>query len=260
MSKTNFKSKAIKLPLDFNGLPPEHPFTGKDQKAPDAAALFVAPSTLGLHVDTTKTIGGQVEGLIDACADAVGQAFQQWQAGLKFAGVIINGPVGMAIPGGLIGVPLSGLIQGPTAGKCAGKQPSFVQHARAITNAIGTAMSAWQSTYMVTLTFPGGAICSTTMVPSPCTPMPVAAGSSPAGDAMLQPGALKGLMLANHGKPGNHTLDIYDAVAQAFCTIFTQWKAATQITGIMGAGGVAAVPPLPPTPVVMAIGNGGAVV
>jgi len=260
LAKMNFKAKAIKLPVGFAGLPPGHPFEAKDQKAPDPSALFVAASTLNLHVDTAKTIGSQVESLIDACADAVGQAFQQWQSALKFAGVMINGPVGMAMPGSLVGPPLSGLIQGPIMAKCAGKQPSFIQHAKAITTAIGTAVSAWQTSFMANLTFPGGAVCSVTMVPSPNIPVPVAAGTSPAGDAMIQAGTLKGLMLANHGKPGNHTLDIFDAFAQAFCTVFTQWKAATMINGIMGAGGVAPPPPSPPGPVAMAIGSMGAVV
>jgi hypothetical protein len=57
--------------------------------------------------------------------------------------------------------------------------------------------------------------------------------------------------------PGNHTLDIFDAVAQAFSMLFTTWKASTMITNVMGAGGVAPPPPAPPAPVVMAVGNGG---
>lgn len=255
-AKMLFKAKAIRLPLDFHGLPEQAPFGAKDQKTPNPNDLFIPASTLKYHVDTAHAISQDVESLIDACANAIGNAFAQWQAGAKFAGVLINGPVGMAFPGTLVGPPS---MTGPmifSQVNVAGKKPSFIQHARSITMAIGTAFEAWRLGYTVTLPFPGGALCSVTMPPSPNVPVPVAAGSSP-GDAMMAPGALKGLMVANHGPLGNHTLDIFDAMAQAFSMLFMQWKASTMITNVIGAGGVAPPPPSPPAPVVAATGNGG---
>lgn len=256
LAKMNFKSKAIKLPMNFSGLPKDHPFTAKDQKAPDPAALFIAPSTLGLHVDTAKTISKDIEELIDVCCDAIGKGFQQWQSAAKFAGVMINGPVGLATPGSLVGPPMMSGSMLFAMANVAGKRPTFIKYVKSITMAIGNAFQAWQSGYMVTLTFPGGAVCSCTMPPSPNIPVPVAAGAS-AGDAMMTAATLKGLMMANHGMPGNHTLDIFDAISQAMATLFTTWKASTMITNVIGAGGVAPPPPAPPAPVVMAVGNGG---
>lgn len=256
LAKQLFKAKGIVLPQNFTGFPPQAPFTAADQRVPDPNALFVAASTNKYHVDTQKTISKNVEELIDACADAVGKTFQQWQSSAKFVNVLINGPVGMAMPSSLIPPTFTGATCFANC-NVAGKAPSFVQHAKAITMAIGTAFQAWQSGYMITLTFPGGALCSVTMPPSPNIPMPVAAGMSP-GDALMSAQSLKGLMLANHGgPPGNHTVDIYDAFSQAFSMLFMQWKASSMITNIMGAGGVAPPPPAPPAPVVMALGNGG---
>ena len=256
LAKTNFKAKAIQLPSGFKGFTDQAPFTTADQKAPDPMDLFMPPSTLNYHVDTSRVVGRNVEDLIDACADAIGNGMSQWQSGAKFAGVIINGPVGMAIPGSLMAPPT---MTGPvlfSMVNVAGRQPSFIKYAQSITFAIGTAFQVWQTGYMAMLTFPGGSACSVTMVPSPSIPLPVVAGFSP-GDAMMSAAALKGLMLANHGFPGNHALDIFDAFAQAFATLFLAWKGSTLITAVMGAGGVAPPPPAPPAPVVMAVGNMG---
>lgn len=255
-AKMLFKAKAIRLPTNFSGLPPQAPFGAQDQKAPDPTALFMAASTLSYHVDTSKSISKNVEDLIDACSTAIGNAFSQFQSSAKFVGVLINGPVGTAFPGTLMAPPV---MSGPmifAQVNVAGKQPTFIQYARSITFAIGTAFEAWRVGYMVTLPFPGGAVCSVTMPPSPNVPVPIAAGSSP-GDAMMSAAALKGMMVANHGMLGNHALDIFDAMAQAFSMLFLQWKGTTMIANVMGAGGAAPPPPAPPAPVVAAIGNGG---
>lgn len=256
LAKLNFKAKAIQLPMNFNGFTDQAPFTAKDQKAPDPATLFVPSSTLNYHVDTSDVIGGNVEELIDACSNAIGNGMTQWQSGAKFVGVMINGPVGMAMPGSLVAPPS---MMGPmlfSQVSMAGKQPEFIKYARSITFAIGTAFQVWQTGYMAILTFPGGSACSVTMVPSPSVPLPIIAGFSP-GDAMMSAAALNGLMLANHGLPGYHAMAVFDAFAQAFSTLFMAWKGSTIITAVMGAGGVAPPPPLPPAPVVMAVGNMG---
>lgn len=255
-AKMMFKAKSIRLPTNFQGLPPQAPFGPQDQKVPDPNALFMAASTLSYHVDTAKAISKDVEDLIDACSEAIGNAFAQFQSSAKFAGVLINGPVGTAFPGTLVAPPV---MSGPaifSRVNLAGRQPMFIQYARSITFAIGTAFETWRSGYLVTLLFPGGSLCSVTMPPSPNVPVPVAAGASP-GDALMTPQALKGMMVANHGILGNHALEIFDAMAQAFALLFQQWKAATLITNVIGSGGVAPPPPAPPAPVVAAIGNGG---
>lgn len=256
VAKQLFKANAICLPQRFSGFGPQAPFGAQDQKVPDAAALFRSASTLSYHVDTHTAISKNVEELIDAVCDGIGQAFGNFQSSAKFVGVLINGPVGMALPGSMVaaltmmGPALFGRV------KMHGKQPSFIQYVRSITFAIGTAFTAWHTGYSCVLSYPSGAACVATMVPSPNIPLPVAAGFSP-GDALMTPAVLKGLMLANHGVPGNHTLQIFDAIANAFCMQFMQWKGTTMIQNVTGMGGVAPVPPLPPAPVVMATGLGG---
>lgn len=255
LAKQFFKANAIVLPERFAGFGPQAPFTGKDQKAPDPAALFQAASTLSYHVDTQKTISKDVEDLIDAVCQGVGKAFRTWQSSAKLVNVLINGPVGMGLPSCLVGPPLSGPVLMAQV-NVAGRQPTFIRYVQSITGALGTSLTAWQVGFMVQLPYPSAAVQSVTMVPAPNVPVPLAAGSSP-GDAMLQAAPLKGLMLAMHGPPGNHALQIFDAVAQAFAVTFTTWKATTMIQQVMGAGGVAPPPPSPPGPVAMAIGVGG---
>jgi len=253
MAKQLFKANAVMLPANFAGFGPQAPFGSKDQKSMNPAALFLSASTLSYHVDTQRVISKGVEELIDAVCDGIGQAFGNFQSSAKFVGILINGPVGMALPGALLAAPT---MMGPALlGRVnvAGKQPTFIKYAQSITFAIGTAFTVWQTGFACVLTYPSAAACVATMIPAPNIPLPVAAGFSP-GDAMLTPGTLMGLMLANHGMPGAHTLQVFDAMAKAFCTQFMQWKGTTMIQNVMGMGGVAPVPPVPPAPVVMATG------
>lgn len=255
MAKQLFKANSIVLPERFSGFTQQAPFTAADQKVPNPMALFNSASTLSYHVDTQKVIAKGVEELIDAVCDGVGKAFQTWQSSAKLVGVLINGPVGMGLPSCLVAPPMLPPILMAQV-NVAGKQPTFIKYVQSITTALGTGLAAWQLGFMVQLPFPGGAVCSVTMPPSPNIPMPLAAGNSP-GEMMLSPMALKGLMLAVHGPPGNHAIQIFDAVATAFNTTFMAWKGTTMIQQVMGAGGVAPPPPAPPAPVVMAVGMGG---
>lgn len=257
MAKMNFKANAILLPEQFQGFTDQAPFGAKDQKVPDAAAMFVSASTLNYHVDTAKMIGKGVEDLFDVCADTIAKANQNWMSSAKFVGVLINGPAGLVLPGNLVAGPfMSGPMLLATA-NVSGKQPTFIKYVQSISGAIGTAFMAWQMGVMGMLVFPGGAACSVTMPPSPNVPMPLVALPSPPGEAMMNPAALFGLMMAMHGIPGNHTIQIFQAFSQAFATVFTQWKATTQVMNVTGVGGVAPPPPAPPAPVVAAVGVGG---
>lgn len=258
-AKNLLRSKNIKLPLNYKGLPDQAPFDQSDQNYPSpewATWLFKPSSTLKYHVNTAKMISKGFDEFITNVCDGIGKAFAQWQSGAMFTNVIINASFGIAVPGSMVAPPA---MTGPmifSQINVAGKQPSFIRHAMSVANAIGTAFQAWQTGYFATLTFPGGVLCSVSMVPSPNIPIPVAAGTS-IGDPMMTKGSLYGLMLGNHGMPGNHTQAVYDAIAGAFSMLFTQWKATTTISNIMGAGGVAPPPPAPPGPVALALGNGG---
>ncbi len=261
-AKNLFRAKGLRLPVNFKGLPKQAPFDQSDQIFPSpewATLLFKPASTLKYHVNTAKQLSKGFDDFITNVCNGIGKAFAQWQSSTMFANVIINAGVGIAAPGSLVGPPM---MSGPmilSQINLVGKKPAYIQHATSVANAIGTAFQAWQTGYFVNLMFPGGMVCSVTMPPSPNVPVPVAAGAS-AGDPMMTKGSLYGLMLANHGIPGNHTKELYDSIAGAFSMMFMQWKASTMITNIMGAGGVAPPPPAPPGPVAMALGNGGKLV
>jgi hypothetical protein len=135
-------------------------------------------------------------------------------------------------------------------------------HFEAVAESLGTSWALWQRSYMVTLPFPTGAVCSATMPPSPNTPVPVSAGLS-AGDIAMSEPMLKVQMRGMYKSPERHpkmTDAFLGAMASAIALSFTQWKSSTQITNVMGAGGVAPAPPLPPGPVAGAMGSGGKLV
>lgn len=261
-AKNLFRSKGIKLPLNYKGLPKQAPFDQSDQNYPSpewATWLFKPSSTLKYHVNSAKTISKGFDEFITNVCDGIGKAFGQWQSGAMFANVLINAGAGIATPGSLVAPPM---MSGPMVFSqinVVGKQPDFIRHAMSVANAIGSAFQAWQTGYFLNLMFPGGMVCSTTMIPSPNIPVPVVAGSS-VGDPMMTKGSLYGLMLSNHGMAGNHTNEVFDSIAGAFAMMFTQWKATTMVSNIIGAGGVAPPPPSPPGPVAMALGNGGKLV
>ena len=76
---------------------------------------------------------------------------------------------------------------------------------------------------------------------------------------MLSGATLKGLMIANHGNPiANHSMDLFDAIANAFNTTFTQWKGTTMINNVIGTGPVPtfAPPYVPGGPVMGGVGTG----
>lgn len=219
-----------------------------------ATALFKCSSSYAIHVDAALELSKQFEALIDDVANGIISSWKAWIGTVKFVGVVINGPVGILPPAGMVGGPN---MAGPAMlGLCApyGQLPSGATYAKAITAAIATGFDAWAKGYShQAIPFPGGAACVGSMPPSPNTPIPLATGASP-GEAALGPSALKGLMVANLGTPGSHSNELFDAFAKGFNMEFLQWKGATQIANILGAGGVA-----PPVggPVAGAVGNGG---
>jgi hypothetical protein len=260
LAKTQFTSKGKKIPSewdasledDVNGKTPEF-----GVGVPKPTNLFVPSATKKIAVDACNTISDGFAGFIDDVAAAVCGAWANWQSSVKFVGVIINGPIGILPPAGMIG---GGMMATPMImSQFNQKSANYTLYGSAVAFAIGQAWTAWELGYTnPAIPFPGGAAASATMPPSPNTPVPLASGMSP-GDALMEASSLKGLMTSQVAPPGPHDDALFDSIAQAFNQVFMMWKGTSMISNIMGAGGVAPPPPAPPGPVAGAIGSGGAV-
>ncbi len=260
LAKTQYLSKAVKLPPswdsgledDVNGKTPEF-----GPGVPKPTNLFMSPSPKKIAVDAANAISDGFNGFIDDITKAVCEAWKNWQSAATFAGVIINGPIGILPPAGMIG---GGLMATPMIlAQFDQKSANYTLYGSAVAFAIGQAWTVWELGYAnPAIPFPGGAAASATMPPSPNTPVPIASGVSP-GDAMMQAAALKGLMTSQVAPPGLHDDELFDSISQAFVQVFTTWKGTSMISNIMGAGGVAPPPPAPPGPVAGAVGSGGVI-
>ncbi|HUI01868.1 MAG TPA: hypothetical protein VLU99_00775 [Nitrososphaerales archaeon] len=260
LAKTQYISKAVKLPPDWDaGL--EDEVNGKTPEfgpgLPKPTNLFIPPSTKKIAVDAANAISDGFNEFIDDIAKAICAAWANWHSTVKFVGVIINGPIGILPPAGMIG---GGMMATPMIlSQFNQKSANYTLYGSAVAFAIGQAWTAWELGYTnLSIPFPAGAVASTTMPPSPSVPIPIASGMSP-GDALMDASMLKTLMSSQVAPPGPHDDELFDSIAQAFNQVFTIWKGTAMISNIMGAGGVAPPPPAPPGPVAGAIGNGGAV-
>lgn len=269
--KLNFLSKMAMLPTSFDASMrvksrPGDSMMQMGNMAALATNLFKSPSPLEIHCQTAIKIGQKLDAFINDVSRGICLSWNISALSIKFAGVIINGPVGMLPPGGMIAaapmmpMAMAGLALPLGVGNPAKEFMQMVsgyKYAKSIFTAIAQGFNGWVTGYTnPAIPFPGGAAAVGTMPPSPNVPLPLASGSSP-GEAALMPSALSGAMLGVHGSPGLHTLPLFDSFAKAFNTFFTLWKATNIMTNIIGAGGVA-----PPTggPVAGAIGVGGMVI
>jgi hypothetical protein len=124
--------------------------------------------------------------------------------------------------------------------------PQELKYSNAIANAVSTAWQAWQLSFQIpAIQFPHCACFPGPMAPPlPNVPLPMMAASASA-ESMLSGSQLKNLMVGNLGDPqAQHHADIFDAVANAFNTVFTQWKASTMINNVMSQ--VAPIPTFAP--------------
>lgn len=258
-ARLNFMGRAIVLPTDFNGFGTQAPFGARDLRAVDPNALFRSASTLNLHVLAAVEVGEGIGRLFDVAASAIGIGHANWLSGACFSGIVINGPVGVGGPGCLVGPPaMSGPALKANVGAHGGSA-YFSRYLDSILDVFGAAFGEWQANLSVTLPFPAGAVCSGSLLPCANVPLPLASAPSTA-DVSMTAVSLKSRMVSAHGPGGMHAEAIFSAFAMSCESTFTQWKAATTISGVMGAGGVAPVFPAPPGPVVGAIAGGGVLV
>lgn len=250
LAKINFASKNIRLPINWKQQGSQYPdaFEKSEIQVPPNPPmnLFREPTLNKYHVDAARTIGKSFEKYIDGICGAICDGIDKWMKMTAIAGVIINGPVGMLLPGGVIGPPLMPLIF-ISAPK---KTLQEMKYSKAIASALGTLWQPWHLGLTGTLMYPPfAAIPSPVAPPTPNMPLPLIALSSP-GEFGLSPGNLKSLMEANLAEPDAlHASDLFDSVAKAFNTVFQTFKTTTLVQNVLGTGPVPIF--MPAGPVVM---------
>ena len=254
LAKVNFISKGIKLPMDWSQPGEQYPDAFKPNErttAPNSPMNLFRDATLNkYHVDTAKTIGKKFEKYIDGICGAICDAIDKWMKMTMISSALINGPVGVVLPGSFVGPPLMPLILA-TAPK---STPQEIKYSNAVANALGTLWQAWQAGLMGTLMYPPfAAFPGPVAPPMPNIPLPLIAFSSP-GESGLSPSTLKITMDANLADPtAQHASDLFDAIAKAFNTVFQVFKASTMVQNVLGMGPIPTFAPpfVPVGPVVM---------
>lgn len=254
LAKINFISKGINLPMEWSQPGEQYPDAFKPSEvatAPNSPMNLFRDATLNkYHVDTAKTIGKQHEKYIDGICGAICDAIDKWMKMTMITSALINGPVGVVLPGSFVGPPLMPLIFG-TAPK---NTPQEIKYSNAVASALGTLWQAWQTGLMGTLMYPAfAAFPGPVAPPMPNIPLPLIAFSSP-GESGLSPSTLKITMDANLADPkALHASDLFDAIAKAFNTVFQIFKASTMVQNVLGMGPIPTFAPpfVPVGPVVM---------
>ena len=254
LAKINFISKGINLPMEWSQPGEQYPDAFKPSEvatAPNSPMNLFRDATLNkYHVDTAKTIGKQYEKYIDGICGAICDSIDKWMKMTMITSALINGPVGVVLPGSFVGPPLMPLILA-TAPK---STPQEMKYSNAVASALGTLWQLWQTGLMGTLMYPAfAAFPGPVAPPMPNIPLPLIAFSSP-GESGLSPSTLKITMDANLADPtAQHASDLFDAIAKAFNTVFQIFKASTMVQNVLGMGPIPTFAPpfVPVGPVVM---------
>jgi hypothetical protein len=259
LAKLLFASKMIALPQNWSQPNDQFPdaFSPSERvTAPTSPLNLFREATLNkYHTDAARDIGEKFEDYIKGICEATCDGIGSWLEKASVAGVIINGPVGTLVPGNVVGPPLMPLIlSGAPVGT-----PQELKYSMAIATAFGTAWMAWASGMSGVLMYPAfAAFPGPVAPPTPNIPVPVITLPSP-GEALLSPAALKGAMIANFGDPtALHSMDLFDALSQAFAPGFAIFKSSTIMSNVLGTGPIPtfAPPYVPVGPVLGGVGNG----
>lgn len=253
LARANFLSKGIQLPLDWSEPGDQYSDAFKPSErdvAPNSPLnLFREASLNKYHVDAARTISEKFVVYIDGICGAICDGIDKWMKIAMVAGVNINGPIGILLPGGVTGPPLFSFIFAAAPKST----PQELKYSNAIANAVSTLWQSWHMGLTGTLLYPPFATFPGPVAPpTPNTPMPLAALSSP-GESGLSPNTLKGTMEANLADTkALHASDLFDAIAKAFNTIFQTFKTSTIVQNVLGMGPIPTFAPpfVPAGPVV----------
>ena len=260
LAKMLFLAKGIQLPMNWSQPGDQYPDAFKPDEivvAPNPpTTLFIQATLNKYHVDTARQIGQKFEDYIDGICGGICDGIDKWMKMTTIMGVMINGPVGMLLPGCVVGAPLMPLILATAPMST----PQEIRYSTAIANAFGTAWQAWQSGLTGMIMYPPtfAACPSPVHPPTPNIPMPLITLASP-GEAGLSPSALKASMMGFFGDPtALHAMDLFDAISSAFGVVFQIFKATTLVQNVLGFGPVPTFAPpfVPVGPVLMGTGMG----
>lgn len=174
-------------------------------------------------------------GIIEPLCQAIAGAIDQWRLQAHFTGVVIHGP---AASGGLLqGPDLESLVQAQL--KMKGPNALLQDYGATVARALGQAWGRWTASVRVggLPWYPSFAAWPGPMAPpTPNTPTPLAACTSDA--ALLKGDALQRALRQARQPPDPVAEPLFQSVAQAFETVFTQWLTAQMVTNVMGQGPV----------------------
>jgi hypothetical protein len=259
LTKTNFIAKNIKIPMNWKspGAQYQDAFAPADLSVPPnpPTCLFREATQHRMHVDAAKKMSDDYAAYIDAISDAICSGIDQWMKTAMITGVMINGPVGMLAPGNVMGQPLAPLILA-NAPKSSAQD---LKYSNAIASAISAAWQTWQLGLSGVLSYPAfAAFPGPVAPPTPSIPMPLIAFAS-GGEALLSAAPLSAQMKANFADPAApHVNELFDALANAFATVFQMFKLSTLVQNVLGTGPIPtfAPPIIPVGPVVGGVGTG----
>jgi len=254
LAKANFLSKNIQVPVQWQQ-PGSDQFdeafsASERQTTPNSPInLFREPSLNQYHVNAAKDIGDKMTTYLEGISGAICDAIDKWMKMTSVAGLLINGPVGQVLPGGVMGPPLMPFI----LASAPMNTPMETKYSQAIAQAISQQWQLWQVGLTGMLMYPSFAAFPGPMAPpTPNVPLPLVALSS-AGEAGLSANMLQSLMMAYLGDPqAQHAADLFDALAKAFNTCFQTFKTATMVQNVLGTGPIPTFAPpfVPVGPVV----------
>lgn len=258
LARMIFISKFIRLPTDWSDLGPQFPKAFKPEELvtmPNSPMNLFREATLNkYHVDTAKEIGEGFGKYIDGICGAICDGIDKWMKLTTISGVMINGPVGILMPGMVVGPPLMPLIFA-TAPKSTLQE---IKYSNAISNAFGTLWQPWHLGLSGMIMYPPtfALFPGPFHPPTPNIPLPLITLPSP-GESGLSPNTLKATMEANLGDPtAYHASALFDSIAKAFFAVFQIFKVSTLVQNVLGMGPVPVFAPpfVPVGPVLLGTG------
>lgn len=246
-AKSLFVAKNIRLPVSWRQPGNQYPDAfrpGERMVAPTSPInLFREPSLNDYHVRTAQGIGDKFSAYIDGITKAICDAVDKWKDLTMITG-IINGPVGMVLPGGFLGPNITSLILSTAPMNTDQEQ----KYSLAIAASIGQGWQNYQTALLGTLLYPSFAAVPSPMAPpTPNVTMPLIVYSS-AGTAFLAPGQLAAMMTALLGDPtAMHAQALFDSIAKSFFIVAQLFMSTTTVQNVLGIGPVPAfAPPVVP--------------
>lgn len=252
-AKLLFQSNALQLPVDWSQPNEQFPDAfapGERQTAPAPPdSLFREPTLNQYHTDAAGTLNDEYADFIDGVTAALCDAVGQWMNMVMIAGAMITGPTCMVLPGNFTPVPILPFFMASAPMDT----PQKMRFSNAIGQAFAMGWTAWSAGLMGTLMYPAFAAFPGPMAPpTPNVPLPLITFTSP-GEAMMSPSSLSSQMMGLLGDPtAAFAQELFDAISQAWSTVFPMWRGSTMVTNVLGMGPIPTfAPPFVPVGPVM---------